>query len=176
MQDKPTEQEKPTAREMEVMSHIVTGKTSQEVADTLFIAKRTVDFHLCNLFRKFGATNRMTLIRNMIEAGVLCKTTAVAEQPEIVTTGEDWDFDFDNLTAITAAARKIIKQRTLLMEIARLLSWLSPETLLEMAQMVDRRNQFLTDMANGLPIQEVIVRASPGKIGNSGRPRKTTDI
>lgn len=45
-------------REMEVMHLIRIGKTSREIADTLHIARGTVDFHSKSVFRKLGVHSR----------------------------------------------------------------------------------------------------------------------
>ena len=39
-------------RELEVLELIMEGQSSKEVARTLFCTKRTVDFHLTNVYRK----------------------------------------------------------------------------------------------------------------------------
>ncbi len=48
-----------TEREKEVLKLILEGKSSKEVADTLYISKRTVDFHLQNAYEYLGAHSRM---------------------------------------------------------------------------------------------------------------------
>ena len=41
-----------TKREIEVLTLVVQGNSSKEVADKLFVSKRTVDFHLANIYDK----------------------------------------------------------------------------------------------------------------------------
>jgi DNA-binding CsgD family transcriptional regulator len=53
-----------TKRELEVLSLIAQGYTSSDAANTLFISKRTVDFHMANIFAKLKATNRVQAIRS----------------------------------------------------------------------------------------------------------------
>jgi DNA-binding NarL/FixJ family response regulator len=48
-----------TQREREVLKGIMDGKNSKEVADKLFVSKRTVDFHLANIYGKLGVKTRM---------------------------------------------------------------------------------------------------------------------
>lgn len=52
-----------TEREREVLVLLAEGKTYQEVAETLFISVKTVDFHRANLMRKLNLHNRAELTR-----------------------------------------------------------------------------------------------------------------
>ena len=52
-----------TEREREVLVLLAEGKTYQEVAETLFISVKTVDFHRANLMRKLNLRNRAELTR-----------------------------------------------------------------------------------------------------------------
>jgi LuxR family quorum sensing-dependent transcriptional regulator len=47
-----------TPREREVLGWVARGKSAQDVADILAIAKRTVDEHVQSAVRKLGAENR----------------------------------------------------------------------------------------------------------------------
>lgn len=49
-------------REREILQEIAKGKTNQEIADTLFISKRTVDGHKANLIAKTGTKNALSLL------------------------------------------------------------------------------------------------------------------
>ncbi|HIC88054.1 MAG TPA: response regulator transcription factor [Anaerolineae bacterium] len=60
-----------TEREREVLVLLAQGKTYQEVAETLFISVKTVDFHRANLMRKLGLSNRAELVRFAIERGLV---------------------------------------------------------------------------------------------------------
>lgn len=51
-----------TQREKEVLELICKQKTSQEIADTLFISKRTVEVHRKNLLEKTGVKNLAGLV------------------------------------------------------------------------------------------------------------------
>jgi DNA-binding NarL/FixJ family response regulator len=48
-----------TKREMEVLSLIAQGRSSKQAAEALYVSKRTVDFHLGNIYDKLQATNRI---------------------------------------------------------------------------------------------------------------------
>lgn len=60
-----------TTREREVLVLLARGKTYQEVAATLFISVKTVDFHRANLMRKLDLPNRAALTRLALERGLL---------------------------------------------------------------------------------------------------------
>ena len=51
-----------TEREIEILFNICKGLSNQEIADTLFISKRTVDKHRENLLIKTGSKNTASLV------------------------------------------------------------------------------------------------------------------
>jgi predicted ATPase/DNA-binding CsgD family transcriptional regulator len=50
-----------TAREREIAIHVADGLTNRQVAEKLFISRRTVDAHLEHIFGKLGITSRVML-------------------------------------------------------------------------------------------------------------------
>jgi len=60
-----------TLREREVLTLKVQGKTSREVAESLFIAKRTVDFHLDNAYKKLQAKNCLHAFIQAVRFGLI---------------------------------------------------------------------------------------------------------
>ena len=60
-----------TAREREVLHLVVQGHTSAEIADRLFISRRTVETHRANLMRKLGLRTHTDLIRYALQRGIL---------------------------------------------------------------------------------------------------------
>lgn len=60
-----------TEREREVLVLLAQGKTYQQVAETLFISVKTVDFHRANLMRKLGISNRAELVRFAVQRGLV---------------------------------------------------------------------------------------------------------
>lgn len=61
----------PSARELEVLHQIAKGKTSREIAASLFVSENTVEAHRKALFSKIGAVNVVDLIVKSIEKGYL---------------------------------------------------------------------------------------------------------
>jgi DNA-binding NarL/FixJ family response regulator len=60
-----------TEREMEVLDLIGDGFTNIQIADKLFLSKRTVEGHRQNLLEKTGAKNTATLIKYAIKEGLM---------------------------------------------------------------------------------------------------------
>jgi DNA-binding CsgD family transcriptional regulator len=51
-----------TKREIEVLSMVSEGLTSQQVAEKLFVSTRTVNYHLAGVFAKLKVRNRIQAI------------------------------------------------------------------------------------------------------------------
>lgn len=60
-----------TERESEVLYHICKGLSNKEIADTLFLSKRTVDKHRENLLVKTGSKNTAGLVMYAIQSGII---------------------------------------------------------------------------------------------------------
>ncbi|PQJ09869.1 DNA-binding response regulator [Flavipsychrobacter stenotrophus] len=58
-------------REKEVMQYIAADLTSQEIADKLFVSKRTVDNHRLSLMMKLGVKNAAALVKVAIQLGLI---------------------------------------------------------------------------------------------------------
>lgn len=52
-----------TAREREILAHLITGATYAEIAASLVISEKTVSSHVSNLLRKSGTSSRIELSR-----------------------------------------------------------------------------------------------------------------
>jgi DNA-binding NarL/FixJ family response regulator len=48
-----------TPRETEVLGHLAVGETDREIAEALFISKKTASVHVSNLLRKLDASSRI---------------------------------------------------------------------------------------------------------------------
>jgi DNA-binding CsgD family transcriptional regulator len=60
-----------TRRELEVLRHVAAGETNREVAARLWVTDQTVKFHLSNVYRKLGVSNRFEASRWAWEHGLL---------------------------------------------------------------------------------------------------------
>ncbi len=60
-----------TKREIEVLSLVLEGKSSREVAAALFCSKRTVDFHLARIYEKLRVSNRVQAMRRAAMLGLV---------------------------------------------------------------------------------------------------------
>jgi DNA-binding NarL/FixJ family response regulator len=58
-------------RELEVVKMIAEGHTSEEIAEALFISKKTVDRHRANILEKLGMRNRVELTLYAVRRGLV---------------------------------------------------------------------------------------------------------
>lgn len=68
-----------TKREIEVLTHVIQGKSSREVAEVLFVSKRTVDFHLANVYDKLHVSNRVQAFRRATRLGLIPYEAQIAD-------------------------------------------------------------------------------------------------
>lgn len=60
-----------TEREMEVLRLLQKGNSNKEIATALFIAERTVKFHVSAILQKLQATNRTEAVQVALQRGIL---------------------------------------------------------------------------------------------------------
>jgi len=60
-----------TKREIEVLSLIAQGHSSKEAAESLYVSKRTVDFHLANIYAKLHVSGRTEALSKALEQGLI---------------------------------------------------------------------------------------------------------
>jgi DNA-binding NarL/FixJ family response regulator len=58
-------------REKEVLHYIASNLTSQQIADKLFVSKRTIDNHRLSLLMKLDAKNVAALVKKAIQMGLI---------------------------------------------------------------------------------------------------------
>ena len=59
-----------TRREGQVLSLLFEGRSTKQVADEMFVSKRTVDFHLSRIYGKLNVSNRVQALRRAAELGL----------------------------------------------------------------------------------------------------------
>jgi DNA-binding NarL/FixJ family response regulator len=60
-----------TARELQVLSLVATGRTNREISSTLVISEHTVARHLQNIFSKLHVSSRTAATTMALEHGLL---------------------------------------------------------------------------------------------------------
>lgn len=60
-----------TPTEVRVLGLIAQGHSSQEAADKMVVSKRTVDFHLANVYQKLQVRNRVQALRAASRLGLI---------------------------------------------------------------------------------------------------------
>jgi DNA-binding NarL/FixJ family response regulator len=63
--------ERLTSREREVFQMVAEGRTSNEIADRLFISRRTAEGHRANLMKKLRLQNHTDIVRLALKRGIL---------------------------------------------------------------------------------------------------------
>lgn len=63
-----------TKRECQVLHLVLEGRPNKDVARSLFLSKRTVDFHLARIYEKLNVNNRLQAIRRAAELGLVSGT------------------------------------------------------------------------------------------------------
>jgi DNA-binding NarL/FixJ family response regulator len=58
-----------TGRERSILSAVASGMTTSAISKDLWISEHTIKFHLTNIYRKLGVTNRAGAVRYALEHG-----------------------------------------------------------------------------------------------------------
>jgi len=59
-----------TARELEILAELMTGRSNRDIAKRLFISERTVKFHITSIFGKLRAKNRTEAVLKAAQEGI----------------------------------------------------------------------------------------------------------
>jgi DNA-binding NarL/FixJ family response regulator len=65
-----------TERETAILGAVAGGLTTKSIGGELWISEHTVKFHLTNIYRKLGVSNRSSAVRYAIENGLATSTRA----------------------------------------------------------------------------------------------------
>ena len=65
-----------SAREVEVLALLAVGRTDGEIADALFISKKTASVHVANIKGKFGAASRVEIATMALERGLVSQPSS----------------------------------------------------------------------------------------------------
>ncbi len=60
-----------TSRELDVLRLLVAGRSDREIAEHLFISRRTAQFHVANIFAKLGVNSRTAAATTAIATGLV---------------------------------------------------------------------------------------------------------
>ena len=63
-----------TPREIEILQLVLAGCTNKMIAGELYISKKTVEFHLDNIYTKIGARTRVMAVIWAVQQGIGVKT------------------------------------------------------------------------------------------------------
>lgn len=72
-----------TERELTIMKAVSRGLSNQAIGKELWVTEQTVKFHLTNVYRKLGVTNRTEAARWAFAKGFAAESTAVAENVSV---------------------------------------------------------------------------------------------
>jgi DNA-binding NarL/FixJ family response regulator len=60
-----------TERERAILEAVAAGKTTAVISRELWVSEHTVKFHLTNIYRKLGVTNRAVAVRDALQTGLV---------------------------------------------------------------------------------------------------------
>jgi DNA-binding NarL/FixJ family response regulator len=60
-----------TDREKAILEAVAAGRTTSEISKELWISEHTIKFHLTNVYRKLGVSNRTAAVRFALERGLI---------------------------------------------------------------------------------------------------------
>ena len=80
-----------TARELEILGAVAEGHTNARIGRLLWVTEQTVKFHLSNIYRKLGVSNRTEASRYALVNGMV--TLPRRETADMTPTPIQDDFD-----------------------------------------------------------------------------------
>ena len=76
-----------TARELEILRAVAEGHTNARIGRQLWVTEQTVKFHLSNIYRKLGVSNRTEASRFALVHGLVAIPRRTAPEPRAPTDG-----------------------------------------------------------------------------------------
>jgi DNA-binding NarL/FixJ family response regulator len=65
-------------KEAQVLTELTKGQSNRQIAETLWLSEQTIKFHLRNVYRKLGLTNRTEAARYAISHGLVARAGAAS--------------------------------------------------------------------------------------------------
>lgn len=66
-----------TSREMEILQMVLAGYTNKQIAVTIFITEKTVEFHLDHIYTKIGVRTRLLAGLWALRHGIATETREI---------------------------------------------------------------------------------------------------
>jgi DNA-binding NarL/FixJ family response regulator len=63
-----------TERELTILTAVASGLTTKAISSQLWVSEHTIKFHLTNIYRKLGVSNRSGAVRYAFEHGLIAST------------------------------------------------------------------------------------------------------
>jgi DNA-binding NarL/FixJ family response regulator len=76
-----------TARELEILRAVAEGHTNARIGRQLWVTEQTVKFHLSNIYRKLGVSNRTEASRYALMHGLVAMPRRPAPEPRVDLAG-----------------------------------------------------------------------------------------
>ncbi|MDO8587057.1 MAG: LuxR C-terminal-related transcriptional regulator [Armatimonadota bacterium] len=73
-----------TKRELEVLSLVIEGRSSKDIAQTLNVSKRTIDVHLAAIYDKMQVSNRVQAMRRVVRLGLTTLAWIIHDVPVLM--------------------------------------------------------------------------------------------
>ena len=62
-----------TPQQMQIAAMVAEGRTNRNIADSLFLSPKTIEFHLGHVYRKLDVSNRTELTRALLTSSAAVK-------------------------------------------------------------------------------------------------------
>ena len=72
-----------TRRELEILRLVAHGYSTSQVAKTLLVTEQTIKFHLINMYRKLGVSNRTEASHWAVAQGLVRPGDELRDDPEL---------------------------------------------------------------------------------------------